>query len=323
MSKYNFEYLGEKVRNSTFAEFPFRHIYIEDFFKPSHFEEIIGSAEVASPNCSSDEELIDSLTRRGFSPIVFPGTTTDVEAYLKSRKDSSELDKTGLCEGVGVVLRQKIFKTDIISSLTKYLFGEDFSRVMAEKFDIDLADCSIEGGIQKYLDGYEISPHPDIRSKATTFMVNINPSIESEKLDHHTHYGVLKDEYSYLYEFWENNQSIERCWVPWDWTSTVKQQSKNNSIVIFAPNSRTIHAVKANYDHLVTQRTQLYGNLWYKNPPKLTGANWRSVDLKGQIEDAKKPEQSKVQLTLDDVCHLLIDIKQKNPVIARELKSIL
>ena len=44
-----------------------------------------------------------------------------------------------------------------------------------EKFGIEYQNCNIDGGIQKYLDGYELSPHPDIRLKAATFMVNINP----------------------------------------------------------------------------------------------------------------------------------------------------
>jgi len=61
---------------------------------------------------------------------------------------------------------------------------------------------------------------------------------------------------------------MERCWVPWDWCTTVKQQTQNNSIVILSPSFDTIHAVKASYCHLEGQRTQLYGNLWYKEGKK-------------------------------------------------------
>ena len=39
------------------------------------------------------------------------------------------------------------------------------------------------------------------------------------------------------------------------------QQSINNSIVLFAPNIDTLHAIKMQYDHNKFQRTQLYGNL--------------------------------------------------------------
>ena len=39
---------------------------------------------------------------------------------------------------------------------------------------------------------------------------------------------------------------------------TVKKQCRNNSIVIFAPNDDTLHAVKADYNHLKYQRTALW-----------------------------------------------------------------
>ena len=94
-------------------------------------------------------------------------------------------------------------------------------------------------------------------------MVNINPSNNSESTEHHTHYLKFKRQYKYVQTFWEENKNKDRCWVPWNWCETVKKQTKNNSIVIFSPNDKTLHAVKADYDHLPYQRTQLYGNLWY------------------------------------------------------------
>ena len=51
--------------------------------------------------------------------------------------------------------------------------------------------------------------------------------------------------------------------MPWDWCEVQKTQTENNSIVIFSPSNDTLHAVKADYNHLTYQRTQLYGNLWY------------------------------------------------------------
>ena len=44
---------------------------------------------------------------------------------------------------------------------------------------------------------------------------------------------------------------------------TLKQR-KLITVVIFKPSHKTLHAIKAKYNHLITQRTQLYGNLWYK-----------------------------------------------------------
>jgi hypothetical protein len=94
-------------------------------------------------------------------------------------------------------------------------------------------------------------------------MVNLNPDSRSETLQYHTHYMRLRDAYRYVQTYWESNQNKDRCWVPWDWCETRKIQSANNSIVIFSPSNDTIHGVKATYDHLASQRTQLYGNLWY------------------------------------------------------------
>lgn len=66
---------------------------------------------------------------------------------------------------------------------------------------------------------------------------------------------------------WETDFTRDRGWVSWDWCETVLQQRANNSLVVFSPASDTLHAVRARYDHLWTQRTQCYGNLWYKASP--------------------------------------------------------
>lgn len=146
--------------------------------------------------------------------------------------------------------------------------SKKFQLQLSKKFNIKTNQVTFDQGIQKYLDGYEISPHPDLRNKALTFMVNINPSNDSEMKNHHTHYMKFKDKYQYVQNFWENNKDKDRCWVPWEWCTTVKAQTKNNSIVIFAPDNNTIHAVRAKYNHLIYQRTQLYGNLWFKKSLK-------------------------------------------------------
>ncbi|MEU0466608.1 hypothetical protein ABZ215_21610 [Amycolatopsis sp. NPDC006131] len=130
----------------------------------------------------------------------------------------------------------------------------------------------VDAGVQKCLRGYDISPQPDIRSKALTYMLNLNPSVESEQMNHHTHYMKLRDQWWFIGEFWRYNQDVERCWLLWGWCETVKQQTHNNSIVIFKPADDTFHAVKADYDHLLSRRTQAYGNLWY-------GEAWRQSEL--------------------------------------------
>ena len=83
---------------------------------------------------------------------------------------------------------------------------------MLEVWSLSLADLKYDGGIQKYLDGYEISPHPDIRRKAATFMVNVNPSRTiRKKMNHHTHYMKLTETRKYVQTLWEGNPNIERA----------------------------------------------------------------------------------------------------------------
>jgi hypothetical protein len=274
-----FSYLIDKIANARFSTDPFRHIYVEDFFKPEDFAQLIGAPEIASPSVHEDLELIRSLYDVGYRVIPFPGCVTDVDKYVRWHRKPTREAASATCEGFGMALRLYSPSTRILTELKNFLEGDEFNRAIASKFDIDFDKCKVDGGIQKYLDGYEISPHADNRAKAATFMVNINPSPDSERMNHHTHYMKFKAERQYVRTFWEGNQSVERCWVPWDWTETVFQQVRNNSIVIFAPSNDSLHAVKADYNHLLTQRTQLYGNLWYKDPASPRLREWDKLDL--------------------------------------------
>ena len=94
-----------------------------------------------------------------------------------------------------------------------YINSKESKQVLCNKFEIDFKDVYLDVGIQKYLNGYEISPHPDVRKKALTFMININPGINSEEADFHTHYLRFIDSKKYIYDFWKYNNQFDRCWV--------------------------------------------------------------------------------------------------------------
>ena len=55
--------------------------------------------------------------------------------------------------------------------------------------------------------------------------------------------------------------------------------SENNSMLIFHPdnNPPTLHAIRLNYNHLKYQRTQIYGNLMYDNPPYIKPSNYKDL----------------------------------------------
>jgi hypothetical protein len=57
-------------------------------------------------------------------------------------------------------------------------------------------------------------------------------------------------------------------------------------MVIFAPGNDTMHGVKAAYDHLVSQRTQLYGNLWFKEVDCKGGPDWKQLSFRGSTSGA-------------------------------------
>jgi len=204
-----------------------------------------------------------------------------MEKYMAWHQDRSNQAKHHTaCEGFGMTLRLVDSSSGILQELLAFLESEQWNQTLANKFGLVLSDTYTANGIQKYLDGYEISPHPDIRRKALTFMVNVNAHPESESWAHHTHYLKLKPEFSYVQSFWESNEDCDRCWLPWHWCETVSMQSKNNSAVIFSPSNDTLHGVKASYDHLVAQRTQLYGNLWYRDVPDLDVVEWEAFDVR-------------------------------------------
>ncbi|GMN14955.1 hypothetical protein [Altererythrobacter sp. MTPC7] len=288
-----FDYLTAKVTSADFTEIPFRHIHIDDFFSDSDFDEILASPEIKLPPADNDDQLFENLEGSGYKVIEFPGCITDRAEYLRWRHDPSQGAYHNTCEGFGMTLRLFEKRSEILRELDEFLASDEFNRAIAEKFDVDFDNCTIDGGIQKYLDGYEISPHPDIRRKAATFMVNINPHEASEEFDHHTHYMQLKPERAYVGSFWEGNPDFDRAWVPWDWCQTVTEQRRNNSIVLFSPSNDTIHAVRARYDHLKTQRTQLYGNLWYDKLPDRKPMKWEHLDLRATGTDGITVNQIK------------------------------
>lgn len=272
-----FRYVLDKIRCSSFRADPFQHVYIEDVFDDRDFKEIVNTPEIQLPVVADDQELFAELERNCFEPIDFPGTTRDIETYLRwhqERKSSGINYET--TDGFGVTLRLKQTQEGtVLRELDEFFNSDLFWKTLAEKFDIDLSQVRRDTGLQKYLDGYEISPHPDIKLKALTFMLNLNPSPDSEQLDYHTRYMTFKKERRFVGEYWATNEGCDRCWVPWTWCETVAQQRKNNSIVIFVPSNDTLHAVKASYDHLKTQRTQYYGNLWFLESKTSRNPNWR------------------------------------------------
>ena len=257
-----FGYLIDKIKNSPFREAPFKHIIIDDFLSEEHFKEVTSTEEIKRPVFERTEDLIDDLLKNGYGVQKFPGCSTSIEAYLEAFNSGEWGTDKGLLDGFGLTFRLNEYKSTILNRLIDFLNTPEFKKCIENKFDIT-DDNYLETVFQKYLHGYEISPHPDIRRKAATYMLNLNPHEDSENVNIHTHLLKFTKEKEYIYDLWKNNKDLDRCWVPWDWCESEYKTTKNNSIVLFSPSDDSLHAIKLDYDHLLFQRTQIYGNLWY------------------------------------------------------------
>jgi len=259
-----FDYILDKIDAADFSHTPFRHIEIKNFLSPEHFREIVSAPQIDTTGARDTAELIETLLGLGYRIITFPGCVTSKEDYLEWFAGQSTKKIHAATEGFGMVFRLVPPAGSFLEEFDTFFKSDALCELAYRKFGLSGAYYK-DTGIQKYLHGYEISPHPDIRKKALTWMLNINPGADAERMNFHTHYVAFRPAWSFIQEFWRNNPDVERCWVPWDWCETRKQQVENNSIVFFAPSDDTMHAVRADYDHLPTQRTQYYGNLWYES----------------------------------------------------------
>lgn len=279
-------YIIDKIEKAELAESPFKHLEIRDLFEQRDFEEVVRSPDIAIKAAKDDEALFTELFASNYRIVSFPGCTEDYKEYIRWHKDKRTSHKSGTSTaGYGVVLRLQSPRSSAIQAVNEFINSSQFIECIAAKFGIQGDACAYDSGIQKYLDGYEISPHPDIRQKALTFMVNINPSSTSFDDEYHTSYLRFRPEWNYVQEFWKGNQQLDRCWVPWEWCDVIKRQRDNNSMVIFAPSNDTIHAVKASYDHLSHQRTQLYGNLWFKDSVTEGRPKWEDLVIEASADE--------------------------------------
>mgnify|MGYP003143866243 FL=1 len=257
-----FSYLSEKIKNADFYFEPFKHLLIEDFLSPKHLDFILSDSQVHFEEIGTTEELVRRLYTEGYRIQNFPGCTSDIDEYLWHYKnDSFPSGRKGTpIESYGITYRLQRHDNPLTEELVEYLNGDEFKETLEEKFEITRENRIITA-IQKNLSHYEISPHPDIREKVLTYLLNINKDSSVDQIPIHTHLLRFKPEWEFIKEHWNTDFSRNTTWVPWDWCDSVVRTNKNNSIVIFKPSVDTLHAVKMKYDHTKFQRTQLYGNL--------------------------------------------------------------
>ena len=169
---HDFGYIINSIKNANILTEPFPHIHVNNLFHEHHFRELTNCHEIYVEPTSNDSDLILSLEEKGYKSIKFPGSLTSKDEYVEwhSRRQSDNLNvildsKHSACEGVGYVMRLFSPSSQIIKDIQDFFGSNEFIGCIADKFSIE-NKITYDGGIQKYLDGYEISPHPDIRKKA-------------------------------------------------------------------------------------------------------------------------------------------------------------
>lgn len=276
-----------KIKEAEFVQEPFPHLHIKNFLPDAVFQQITRDHTIRLRPVSSLDDLHLELVDKGWNIQRHPGCALSFDEYSELRRQklidaSSRLcgdnSQKVLCEGAGLTYRLSAEATSSAQQLVEIFNSLLVRSCLLDKFEID-EPCAFDTGIQKYLDCYEISPHPDVREKALTFMLNLNTPEASSKANYHTHFMRFIPQYEYIYSFWEQCPAYQRCWVPWEWCQTTFLQTDNNSITIFRPSSFTLHAVKADYDDLASQRTQLYGNIWFKEKKHALDSTFMDIDL--------------------------------------------
>jgi hypothetical protein len=272
------KYITEKIMDSSFELYPYKHLLVENILSQDHLNLIINDDQIKLEKMQNIEALLEQLKKKKYTVINFPGCTTSEQEYLDylHGKGIKNLYNKDIVEAFGMAFKLDEIVNPEIKRILDFFNSLHFHETVKKKFNIS-AGTKMSTTIQKYLSGYEISPHPDVRSKALTYLININTSDYLEKLNIHTHLLEFKDKWKYIYQYWKTNESIDRCWVPWQWCDTKKLVSKNNCMVMFSPSNETLHAVKLDYDHLEQQRTQFYGNLWYNDSAKVKKAFYKDI----------------------------------------------
>ena len=258
-----FAYILEKISGAKIRPSPFPHIKVSDFLTPKHLRDIVTAPEIDIKDCEDVEDLKRRVESLGWKIQPFPGCTADWGDYVKERRGERSVAGNGTCTSRGVAWRLSR-PSPTLSGLLAFMRSQRFHSCIRMKFGLRNG-TKILSAAQKYLTGYEISPHPDIRSKALTYLLNIFPDPDLEEADCLTQLCSLKSEHEHIALRWQSDPSSKRSWIPWDHCDVEDVIRENNTLLMFAPMSMppSLHAVKLDYDDLKSQRTQVYGNLFY------------------------------------------------------------
>ena len=264
--EHNFDYIIEKIKSAKELEYPFNHFYIKNLFSNEHYSLIQNSSQINIPVSKNIVHLINNLHKTNWEIMSFPGCVTDIKTYVQSIKTDNfvipEEKYRETLSSFGLCFKLKNSDDEFIKQLVNFFKSESFINCIIKKLKIRTPTTYYIFDIQKYLSGYEISPHPDNRFKKATLMININNEELNKDCSIHTSMLKPKEQTKKIIEFWKENIEVERDYLKWNECEIVKTHSDTNSLLLFSPNNETIHGVKLKYNDLQHQRTNLYANIW-------------------------------------------------------------
>jgi len=277
-------YLLDRIEAASPKHKPFRHLQVRNFLKPSHFDEILNDERLAIAETRSDRELTEVLKSKGYVPSWLPGSTSDVEQYLDYREGRNvNISKNPTCDKIGVAYKLSAVRTGsketLLDELLHILQSDDFWGIIMKKAKVKPAEYTRYIAYTKYLDGHEISPHTDSRHKPLTFLLNMNPRNLRLEKKNHTALMKLKKEYNYIIDYWKHNRDVDRCWLPWEWAKAYSYHSANNSLLVIPASNKSFHSIKLEYNHLIAQRSLIYGSIWKKKEKVYDCPVWQDLQI--------------------------------------------
>jgi hypothetical protein len=261
----NFDYIITKIQKAKLIKQPFNHYIIKNIFSDEHYAALQESGEINLKPSRDIHELVKNLLNNNYEIETFPGCVTDVNEYVNAIKSNNfviarEKFRNGGISSFGMCFKLKS-KNKFIKKIQDFFCSKPLLDCIKKKLKVSIP-TTYNFGIQKYLSGYELSPHPDIRTKKATLMLNINHRELNNDTSVHTCLLRPKENAKKIIEFWKKNKEVERNLLRWDDCEMVETHNDTNSLLMFSPSDDSLHGVKLKYNDLKYQRTNLYANLW-------------------------------------------------------------
>jgi hypothetical protein len=256
-------HLLRRITEAPIEQDPFPHSVVHDCFPPDYYDDLLAKMPA----------------RSSYTPAEYPGTG------MFTARLGGNLTKDQTENHHGYFFRDPE-KIPVLSNVIHFLRHEDFSRALLQKFsapgsrgtgaaipaDKHVAfsngrkDFHCQFGLYKDSAGFEISPHPDIADKIVTFLFYLYPReavTTCGTLLCRAKPGVDVSRLKTDYGESARKEGRAGLWSGWEKFEGVKEVGQPNTLLVFAPNEISFHAVRMS--QATFDRTVLRGFIARKN----------------------------------------------------------